>query len=94
MLPTAAKLCSGLDAAIQEGEEMMACCGARHVSVLGRMVWTVFVAIGGFAAVFALAIIGVVLAGRRRRDVRVFQLPTYGLSQYSRPASRTKSWQL
>ncbi len=93
MLPAAARLCAGLDATIEEGQQMMACCGARHVSTLGRLVWMVVAAVLGFAVFFALAVLLVVLSGRRRRAAEVFALPTYGLSQYSRPASRRTSWQ-
>lgn len=94
LLPAAAALSSGLDAALGDAAAIMACCRARHPSLLGRAVRAGAAAVGGFAAFFGVAACIAVVAGRRRRLAGALQLPTYGLSQYSRPASRQHSWQL
>lgn len=83
MLPAAARLCTGLNATLTEAATVLACCRARHVSRLGRMVTMVVVAVIAFAAVFAAAIGGVVISGRRRRNLEdLLRLPTSGLGGY------------
>ncbi|KAI8469957.1 MAG: hypothetical protein J3K34DRAFT_521754 [Monoraphidium minutum] len=107
LLPTAAKLCAGLDAALEQAEGVMACCAARHVSALGRAIRVTIAAAAAFTAVFTAAIALAVMSGRRRRSLTELGLPTYGMSQYappsrpgsglsfaSRPASRAQSWGL
>jgi branched-subunit amino acid ABC-type transport system permease component len=93
MLPAAARLCEGLDATLEEARTVMACCTARHGSTLGRAAALLAAAAVAFAVVLAAAVLAEVVVLRRRRLSHALMLPTYGMSQYSRPASRQHSWQ-
>ena len=79
LLPAAGRLCSGLNATVEEAAGVLACCRARRVSRLGRLVTTVLAAVAAFAVVFAAAVAAVVASGRRRRSDLLLRLPTSGL---------------
>jgi hypothetical protein len=96
MLPAAAALVGGLDTTLVEAAGVFACCRARHVSAFGRVMGMAVAAAAGFAIVFAVAVAVAIVTGRRRKLAAALQLPTYGMSSYSRPSSvsRQHSWQL
>lgn len=85
---------SGLDATLDDAREIMACCAAVHVSRAARAVQLVVACAAGFVAMLFVAVVFERVVLRRRRLTNALQLPTYGMSQYSRPTSRQHSWQL
>jgi hypothetical protein len=106
LLPTAARLTAGLDAAMAGARAVVACCRARHVSKFGRLVKLLLLAAGGFTGVFVVGVALAWLGGRRRRSSSGLQLPTtFGSARppsgssfgsFSRPGSRaaTPNWGL
>ncbi|KIY93738.1 hypothetical protein MNEG_14225 [Monoraphidium neglectum] len=105
LLPTAARLCEGLDQALDEARGVVACCGVRHVSGLGRaFVYAIATAVA-FTVVFVGAMLLAVASGRKRRSLGDLGLPTYGMTPYnsrpssvlgsfSRPSSRSQNYHL
>ncbi|GBF94529.1 hypothetical protein Rsub_07063 [Raphidocelis subcapitata] len=77
LLPAAAALVAGLDAALSDGRAAVECCRAVHVSPFGRFVRTCILAAAGFTAFFVAAVaVAACGARRQRRSSGGLRLPT------------------